>query len=70
MTIQEQALQLPRTEKLRLMEALWSDLSLEEDRFESPTWHESALRDTERRLANGQEQILDWEDAKRKLRGE
>lgn len=70
MTIEEQALQLPRTEKLRLMEALWSDLSPEEDRFESPAWHESALRDTERRLASGQEQILDWEDAKRKLRGE
>ena len=70
MTIEEQALQLPRTEKLRLMEALWSDLSPEEDRLESPAWHESALRDTERRLANGEEQILDWEDAKRKLRGE
>ena len=70
MTIQEQALQLPRTEKLRLMEALWSDLSPEEDRFESPSWHESALLDTETRLASGREQILDWEDAKKKLRVE
>ena len=70
MTVEEQALQLPRAEKLRLMEALWSDLSPEEDKFESPSWHEAALLETKNRLASGQEQTLDWEGAKRKLRGE
>ena len=70
MTVEQQALQLPRTEKLRLMEALWTDLTPNEDGFESPSWHEAALRETEKRLSNGQEQTLDWEEAKRRLRGE
>jgi len=62
-------MQLPRAEKLRLMEALWVDLSRSEGEFESPTWHESALRETEQRVASGEEKAVDWEDAKRQLRG-
>jgi hypothetical protein len=34
----------------------------------SPTWHAKELAETERRLAQGKEQILDWETAKKKLR--
>ena len=70
MTVEQQALQLPRTEKLRLMEARWTDLTPNEDGFESPSWHEAALRETEKRLSKGQEQTLDWEEVKRRLRGE
>ncbi len=60
--------QLPRAEKLRLMEALWADLSRDEAELESPAWHETALKETQQRLANGQEQALDWEQAKAELR--
>ncbi len=60
--------QMPRTEKLRLMEELWADLSRDEVELESPAWHEAALIETQQRLANGQEQILDWEQAKAELR--
>jgi len=60
--------QLPREEKLRLMELLWDDLSQDEARLESPAWHETALVETQQRLANGQEQVLDWEQAKAELR--
>jgi len=60
--------QMPRQEKLRLMEVLWADLSREEDELESPAWHESALRETADRRARGEEPTLDWEDAKVKLR--
>jgi hypothetical protein len=67
MTI-EAVRQLPRTEKLRLMETLWEELSRPDDKFESPTWHGKALAETERRLAEGKEKILDWEAAKKKLR--
>ena len=63
-------MQLPRAEKLRLMEALWTDLSLREADIESPAWHEEALRETEAREAAGQEAPGDWEDAKRQLRGQ
>ena len=63
------AMQLPRADKLRLMEALWADLSRSEGEFESPSWHESALRETEQRVTSGKEEVVDWEDAKRRLRG-
>jgi hypothetical protein len=60
--------QLPREEKLRLMEALWADLSRDEAEVESPAWHADALRETAERVARGEEKVLDWEQAKTKLR--
>ena len=59
---------LSRGEKLKLMEALWEDLSRPEDKFESPAWHAEELAKTEKRLAEGKEQVLDWETAKKMLR--
>ena len=59
---------LPRSEKLKLMEALWEELSRPDHEFESPAWHATELAATERRLAKGQEQALDWEQAKLALR--
>ncbi|HXR03768.1 MAG TPA: addiction module protein [Verrucomicrobiae bacterium] len=60
--------QMPRREKLRLMEALWADLSRDEETLESPAWHADALRETAERVASGEEKMLDWEQAKSKLR--
>ena len=60
--------QMPRQEKLQLMEALWSDLSRNDAEFESPAWHADALRETSERRARGKETTLDWEQAKAKLR--
>jgi hypothetical protein len=60
--------QMPRLEKLRLMEALWADLSRDEAEVESPAWHADALRETSERVARGEEKILDWEQAKTELR--
>ena len=60
--------QMPRREKLRLMEALWADLSRDEEAMESPAWHADALRETAKRVASGEEKMLDWEQAKSKLR--
>jgi hypothetical protein len=59
---------LPRNEKLKLMEALWEDLSIPDGEFDSPAWHAKELAETERRLSENKEQILDWEAAKRTLR--
>jgi len=50
------------------METLWEELSRSEEEFESPAWHAEELARTEQRLAEGKEQILDWEEAKKKLR--
>ena len=63
MSVLEQAMGLPRPEKLKLMEALWTDLSLAEEELDSPTWHEAALRETETRVAAGEEQHMDWDEA-------
>jgi hypothetical protein len=60
--------QMPRREKLQLMETLWADLSRDEVEFESPAWHADALHETSERRARGEEKILDWEQAKAKLR--
>ena len=55
-------------EKLRLMEALWADLSRHADTVELPAWHAHALRETEQRMAEGKEVAVDWETAKNELR--
>ncbi|MFO1475245.1 MAG: addiction module protein [Verrucomicrobiota bacterium] len=59
---------LPRLEKLRLMEALWADLSRNDAEFESPAWHAAALQETAKRLSRGAEKVVPWENAKEKLR--
>jgi hypothetical protein len=60
---------MPRSEKLKLMETLWEELSRPDAEFESPPWHARELAATERRLAEGKEQVMDWDTAKQSLRG-
>jgi hypothetical protein len=60
--------QMTWDEKLRLMEALWADLSRHADAMELPDWHAQALRETEQRVADGKETAVDWETAKNELR--
>lgn len=67
MTI-EAVRKLPRREKLRLMETLWEELSRPDASFKSPAWHAKELAETERRFARGEEPVMDWEAAKKKLR--
>ena len=55
-------------EKLRLMETLWSDLTRDEERFESPAWHGEVLRERAARVKQGKESFMDWEMAKKQLR--
>ena len=59
---------MSRDEKLRAMEALWADLSQEEARFESPAWHDHALREAERAVKTGKARFSDWEEAKKRIR--
>jgi hypothetical protein len=60
--------QMSRSEKLKLMELLWDQLSRPDDAYESPAWHAQELRETERRLNEGKEQAMDWDAAKKELR--
>jgi hypothetical protein len=55
-------------EKLRMMEALWEDLSRNSDALDSPAWHDPVLQERERRIAAGEAHFSDWEIAKADIR--
>jgi hypothetical protein len=51
-----------------MVDALWADLLSEEELLESPAWHKAALQETEQRLEEGQQRVLDWQTAKKEMR--
>ena len=55
-------------EKLRIMEVIWDDLCQSPEKYKSPTWHRQVLEETKERVESGQEEVLDWEEAKERLR--
>lgn len=59
---------LSREDKLRVMEAIWEDLSKEDEEVKSPKWHQEALQETEQRLSLREEKEVDWHTAKKELR--
>lgn len=60
--------QMTVAEKLLAMEALWADLSRDEQQIESPAWHGDVLRERVEAVESGQEKFVDWETAKQQLR--
>jgi len=62
--------QMSVAEKLAAMEALWSDLSRQAPEVAVPGWHAEVLAEREQRLVAGQEAIMEWDEAKRRLRRE
>lgn len=61
---------LPPIEKLKIIETLWNDLASDENHLQSPAWHETELRETERAFRSGHDEPLDWQAAKGELRRE
>lgn len=59
---------MSKADKLRAMEALWNDLSLDDDKLPSPPWHADVLLKTERLVAAGEARFSDWEEAKSRIR--
>jgi len=59
---------LSAVEKLKIIEALWGDLVGDEDNLPSPSWHETELIKTEKKLLSGDIEVLDWQQAKKDLR--
>jgi hypothetical protein len=60
---------MTREDKLRAMEELWADLSRDETQFESPAWHGDVLRERAEAVKSGKETFMDWDEAKKQLRG-
>ena len=50
------------------MEAIWDDISREEENLDVPQWHKDTLDERERLIAEGQAQFVDWEEAKRQIK--
>ena len=57
-------------DKLRLMEALWQNLSTTSSAVVSPEWHGDVLAERDRLIESGEETFIDWETAKKQLREE
>lgn len=57
-------------DKLRLMEALWQNLSATAEEIVSPQWHGEVLAERDRLIESGEETFIDWETAKKQLREE
>ncbi len=59
---------LSLAQKLDLMETLWADLSRDEEKLESPTWHKTILEDREKAFKSGKVSASNWEQAKKRIR--
>lgn len=55
-------------EKLQAMEIIWDDLCRKADGIPSPSWHEKVLRQREHKIKQGDDEFLDWNDAKKQIR--
>jgi len=60
--------QMSVPEKLQLMEALWHDLSQTDHDLVSPEWPGAVLVERDRKLASGEDALIDWETGKGQLR--
>ena len=55
-------------EKFMAMEAIWADIVHNSPDFPSPSWHEKILKERDAKIQTGEDQLIDWEDAKESLR--
>ena len=55
-------------EKILAMEALWQDLRQVPENLNVPNWHGIELRETDERLARGEEEFLDWDQVQSEMR--
>lgn len=59
---------LSRTDKIRIIEQLWDELSQSPEEVKSPSWHGEALQVAEHAVENGEAAFEDWNQAKDRLR--
>lgn len=59
---------MSRADKLRTMEELWADLTRDQNKYASPSWHFEELARTEQAIESGKMKFVDWEKAKQSIR--
>jgi len=60
--------QMTTADKLRVLEVVWEDLCRAPENVPSPAWHEELLLAREKRLREGTARMVDWPEAKQKIR--
>ncbi|MEO1527515.1 MAG: addiction module protein [Planctomycetota bacterium] len=55
------------SEKLQLMEEVWTSLCENTGDVQSPDWHEEVLTERRRRLESGETKVSSWDEAKARL---
>ena len=66
----ERVANMSQEEKFRAIDVLWSSIVSSSDAYEPPAWHEAVLRERRRRVVEGEETFIPWEEAKRQLQEE
>jgi hypothetical protein len=56
------------SEKIGIMEEIWSDLSISSGEYSPPDWHGRILEERSRLIESGEVGFTDWETAKREIR--
>lgn len=56
------------SEKIGIMEELWSDLSQTGTEYEPPDWHDRVLEERRRLAEFGEIGFTDWKSAKKEIR--
>jgi Putative addiction module component len=56
------------SQRAELMEELWKAMSRNPKDIEPQDWHRQVLEERELALANGEDEFIDWEDAKEYIR--
>jgi len=60
--------QMTIIDKLRIMELLWDDLCRTESEIPSPQWHKQILMEREKLIREGEDEFVDWDQAKKEIR--
>ena len=55
-------------EKIQTMEIIWNDLCEKADGVPSPDWHKKVLQEREDGIRKGDEEFVDWNSAKKRIR--
>ena len=57
-------------EKIQTMETIWDDLCIKADSMPSPSWHKKILQEREDGIKKGDDEFVDWSNAKKNIRDE
>ena len=55
-------------EKFMAIEMIWDDICHNSADFPSPAWHEAIIEERDKKIATGEDKLIDWEVAKKQMK--